>query len=225
MYWASDRNAMSRAPLASFAIRSSFVETFPEDCDSAIFPSNGSMIRCRSLLRWVPRVGSPPSQLVLRHSDFRRPPLALLVARRSGCRSSATRRRISQVPGLPLPACRVLRPRWGRSRPCLFRDGSLLFGRFAVACRGLEHVGPHETQSFEAPSHGSQARCLRFATGVALRPRARLASGWAASPWPDGTDALKSRTGQLRKVSVYRLPLSPSFAWRTPPSCCILSRA
>src|SRR5689334_5491775 len=44
-----------------------------EDCGSVIFPSNGSMTRCRPLLRRVPRVGSPASSLLLRHSDFPTP--------------------------------------------------------------------------------------------------------------------------------------------------------
>lgn len=61
---------------ASFAIRSSFVETGTELDVSFIFPSNGSMPRCRPLLDGVPRVGSPVSALVLRHSDFQLPRLA-----------------------------------------------------------------------------------------------------------------------------------------------------
>src|SRR5580692_393770 len=73
MRWARLRNAMSGASLASFATRSSFVETSTEDCGSAIFPSNGSMTRCRPLLGGVPRVGSPASSLLLRHSDFPTP--------------------------------------------------------------------------------------------------------------------------------------------------------
>lgn len=34
-----------------------------------VFPSNESVSRCRPLLRWVPRVGSPASSLVWQHSD------------------------------------------------------------------------------------------------------------------------------------------------------------
>ena len=46
-----------------------------------IFPSNESMIRCRPLLGRVPRVGSPASTLLPRHSDFPAPPLRSLSLR------------------------------------------------------------------------------------------------------------------------------------------------
>ena len=42
------------ALLASFAIRSSFVEMFFELDVSGIFPSHGSILRCHPLLHWVP---------------------------------------------------------------------------------------------------------------------------------------------------------------------------
>ena len=75
-----------------------------------IFPSNGSVIRCRPLLGGVPRVGSPASSLLLRHSDFPAPPLRSLAL----C-SAVPRFRggvgISQVPGEPSHACPALRPR------------------------------------------------------------------------------------------------------------------
>src|SRR5215207_2865136 len=95
---------MSGASLASFAIRSSFVETSTEVCVSAIFPSNDSVTRCRPLLHGVPRVGSPTSQLVLRHSDFPAPPLRSL-ALRSAVPSRDGGVGTSQVPGEPLLAC------------------------------------------------------------------------------------------------------------------------
>jgi len=41
---------------------------------SSIFPSYGSLLRCRPLLCRVPRTGSPTSSLLLRHSDFCAPP-------------------------------------------------------------------------------------------------------------------------------------------------------
>ena len=45
-----------------------------ELCVPSIFPSYGSLLRCRPLLDLVPRAGSPVSSLLLRHSDFCSPP-------------------------------------------------------------------------------------------------------------------------------------------------------
>jgi hypothetical protein len=77
------------------------------------------MLRCRSLLRGVPWVGSPASLLVLRHSDasptLLRSAFALLgssVPFRIGGGEA------SQVPGRPLCACPApLTPPSRRSRP------------------------------------------------------------------------------------------------------------
>src|SRR5436190_9073162 len=54
MWWASVVSAIVGASLASFAIRSSFVEMFVELDVSFIVPSFGSLLRCRPLLRWLP---------------------------------------------------------------------------------------------------------------------------------------------------------------------------
>src|SRR5882757_3174452 len=113
-----------------------------EDCDSVIFPSNGSMIRCRSLLRWVPWIGSPPSQLVCRTPTSGGPCQTSLVTRFG--RSSPHRDWPSDSPKfLDCPCQRaVLSDPGGGGHAHAVRDASLLFGRFAVACRGLERVGP-----------------------------------------------------------------------------------
>src|ERR1700734_4127209 len=81
MWWASVVSATSGASLASFAIRSSRVETVLELGVSVIFLSNGSVIRRRPLLHGVPRVGSPASSLLLRRSDFPAPLLRSLALR------------------------------------------------------------------------------------------------------------------------------------------------
>ncbi len=59
LQYASERNTISGAFFASFAIGSSFVELLSEVCGSVIVPSSGSVIRCRPLLRGFPSVGSP----------------------------------------------------------------------------------------------------------------------------------------------------------------------
>jgi hypothetical protein len=60
------------------------------------------MIRCRPLLRGVPRVGSPTSLLLLRHSDFPTfPPRSLAFARQFATWRNVG---ISQVPEQPLCA-------------------------------------------------------------------------------------------------------------------------
>ena len=101
--------------LASSATRSSFVEMVGEPCVSPIVPPSGSdSSRCRPLLRRVPRVGSPTSSLVLRHSDFSRPLRCSLSSHRRS-QLLAGGRETSQVPGQPLPPCHDLRPRWSQS--------------------------------------------------------------------------------------------------------------
>ena len=69
---------------------------------SLIVPSFGSTLRCRPLLRWLPWVGSPASQLLLRHSDFLLPLLAHAL-RSLGGSASRRRNRSSQVPRRPSP--------------------------------------------------------------------------------------------------------------------------
>ena len=168
---------MSGASLASFATRSSFVETSTEVCVSAIFPSNGSVIRCRPLLGGVPRVGSPASSLLLRHSDFP-PPVgrASLPSRRSLPRSHFASTRgddgTSQVPGQPLShvPCSLtpvepLRRTFG---PCLATGAAVLPSAFgnSVGLHNLRISGLNHTA--HAPAvYASQPRSPVYS----LRPR------------------------------------------------------
>jgi len=201
-------SAMSGASLASFAIRSSRVETILELGVSVIFPSNGSMIRRRPLLGGIPWVGSPASSLVLRRSDFPPPPLRSLALR-----SAVPRLRggvgISQVPGEPSRACPALRPRRGRDArpfgPCPTRR------RRDVAFRFGNGVGPRHHVNFEAQSHGLHARCVRFAAAVA-DVHATLASGW----WPTLAGRDSNPLGSIVRFPLRHLSLPPhrSFAWR-----------
>src|SRR5512140_592845 len=65
MWWASVNSLTPGLSFASFAIRSSLVETSCEFCASVIFPSNKSVRRRAPLLGRVPRDQVPP-----RHSSY-----------------------------------------------------------------------------------------------------------------------------------------------------------
>src|SRR5688572_25969909 len=79
---------------------------------SVIVPSFGSALRCRSLLRWLPWVGSPASQLLLRHSDFLLPLLAHDCALARRFRLSAEKTGAPKFLGDPRHTCPGQRPRW-----------------------------------------------------------------------------------------------------------------
>src|SRR5580704_2769917 len=168
---------------ASFAIRSSFVETVVELDLSFIFPSNGSMPRCRPLLGGVPRVGSPASALVLRHSDFQLPRLArsrLLGG--SGCTGESW---ISQVPRRPSPYVPRLSDPGGTVEAGL-RDHVPTLCSAAVAFHACRRVDFHHFFSFGIQYRGPHARCLRFAARVTPAPR-KTRYWLAALPWPGGS--------------------------------------
>jgi hypothetical protein len=79
---------------------------------SAIVPSFGSTLRCRPLLRWLPWVGSPASQLLLRHSDFLLPLLAHASRFARWFRLSAEKTGAPKFLGDPRHTCPGQRPRW-----------------------------------------------------------------------------------------------------------------
>ena len=84
---------------------------------------------------------------------------------------------LSQVPGEPSRACRVLRPRQDpRARPF----GRCPTHRLADVASTFSTASAPAIESFEALSRGLHVRCLRFVTRVTLCRHARLASGW----WP-----------------------------------------
>jgi hypothetical protein len=144
---------------------------------SSIFPSYGSLRRCRPLLRRVPRTGSPTSSLLLRHSDFCAPP------GRSASRS-ASRFRV-------LPAARRS-PRF-LGNPCMrapfFDPGEELAGQRPRAfgpALNLRSVA-FRVPSARRPSLGRSVSGLNSAARIpavyASQPpspavHARLASGW-----------------------------------------------
>jgi hypothetical protein len=107
------------------------------------------------------------SSLVLRYRSCARcsllsaasaPPQAWGFGSGSPTRFFERRRGVSQVPGEPLCERPVLRPRSGlRISPCRCVG--------AVAAK-LEDVDPSELNCFEAQSHGSHTRCLRFAAAL-----------------------------------------------------------
>jgi len=68
---------------------------------SSIFPSYGSLRRCRPLLCRVPRTGSPTSSLLLRHSDFCAPPGRSASRSASRFRFSPAARRSPRFLGNP----------------------------------------------------------------------------------------------------------------------------
>ena len=117
---------------------------------SPIVPPSGSdSSRCRPLLRRVPRVGSPASSLVRRHSDFSRPRRCSLSWHRRS-QLLAGGRETSQVPGQPLPPCPGLRPRWsqgaevrGLTPPCALVSPSAF--KSASASTTLTISGLHPT--------------------------------------------------------------------------------
>jgi hypothetical protein len=172
------------------------------------------MIRRRPLLRGVPRVGSPTSQLVLRRSDFRRP-RSLAIAR-----CAVAGQRLRQTTDLPSSWTTLANvscsPTPARQKGmCRFGTTSLLFALRGKPSAMLTASALAMEFDFGALSHDPRARCLRFASDVTVVD-ARLASGRRHLARRDRV--LKSRSGQLRKVSASQLPLSPSFAWRTSMS-------
>jgi len=166
------------------------------------------------LLRGVPRVGSPTSSLLLRHSDSPSPPLrSLSLTRRFRLRDDD---RASQVPGEPSPCM----PRSSTPAGPLRRASSgcalLLFAAMLPSNCG-NSVGSC-IADFEAASRGLHARCLRLVvtvTRVLLYDHARLASGW----WPSLAGRDSNPLGSIVKfpsccVSTW-LPPHPGLAWRT----------
>jgi hypothetical protein len=159
-------NAACGISHASFAIRSSFVETVMEPDVAAIFPSNVPVFRCSlpsmgslglvpPLLRYCEELrlpAAPPALLRFLRSAV--PPLSSYFAppgaRRSARGPGVIHRipqsrfidgndRTSQVPGVtPLRTCRALRPRWDLSaRP---------LPRFGVVFRQMDGVLPTITR-------------------------------------------------------------------------------
>ena len=115
---------------------------------------------------------------IARTAALRLPTAPLRFARRSARRSSSCNDRTSDLPSswtaLANAPCSKTPAGWA---PMPVRENLPTIGRFTVAFRGHDRIGHRNVHVIEAHSHGSQARCLRFAAEVAL-VHARLASGW-----------------------------------------------
>src|SRR5580704_9793142 len=172
MWWASVVSAMSGASLASFAIRSSFVETVVELDVSVIFPSYGSVTRRRPLLDRVPRTVPLLPRSYCGAPTSRRPsrPASLPSRARYRRHSAAGDDGISQVSGEPFPCVPCSQTPAGPLRQTIGRS-ALPLQRSGVVFRAFHGVDSRNLVSFGAPSHGPHARCLRFAAAVARGPR------------------------------------------------------
>ena len=111
--------------------------------------------------------------------------------------------RTSQVPGGP--HC---------ERALLFDPGgTLALGhcRASVLSSAIRHdVDSHNSQNFEAQSHGPPIRCLRFAGWVTPPPR-KTRFRMAGQPCPGGSGYPLGPTERFQVIH----PPSPGFAWRT----------
>ncbi len=148
MWWASVVSASVGASLASFAIRSSFVEMFVELGVSSIVPSFGSPSRCRPLLSWLPLrwfacFSAPTAALRLPA-----PPRRSLYASLRGSVFYGGNG-ISQVPRQPLPHMPRSPTPVEPTRAGL-RDFVPTFCSLGFAFRVLGLVGFHDFQSFGA---------------------------------------------------------------------------
>jgi hypothetical protein len=170
------------------------------------------MPRQRPLLRWVPRVGSPTSSLVLRCSDSSTPPTRSLCSR-VGFAPKERRRR-----GLPgswgtLPCMPCSQTPVGPQCPWPFglRPTSAPFG---VAFRSIDNVGSDDNCPFEAQSHGLHARCLRFAATVARYFPTATQDSLPAGGHLAGRDSNPLGSDVRFRLSTSRPP-HPGLAWRT----------
>jgi hypothetical protein len=174
---------------------------------SVIFLSNGSVIRRRSLLRGVPRVGSPASSLLLRRSDFPAPLLRSLALRSAVPRHVAAETSGSlRFRGNPPPHAVLYDP--GGSAAPGHSGVALLVGAAVLPSAVAQGVGTHDICYFEAGSHGLRARCLRFAAAV-TDVRARLASGW----WPTLAGRGSNPLGSIVRFPLHHLRFLLTQAW------------
>ena len=142
------------------------------------------MTRRRSLLRGVPRDGSPASSLLPRRSDFPVPIDSRFVAFALHLPRALIRAR-EEAPGPPRflgnPCTHALVSDLGGSVVLGAPGCALRLEHDSVAFRGCTRRRHPQLFHFEALSHGLRTRCLRFAATVARvlpHGHARLASGW-----------------------------------------------
>src|SRR5258707_3298097 len=187
---------MSGACLASFAIRSVFVETISESGVSLIFPPNGSLFRRLALLSWVPSDRFPNVIApigALRLLDDLLPARCLARPYRPTSASS----RSPSFLEIPLRACPALRPRWSlpRGRYCL--PPSLTASASTSFFTGLNHTA-------------RRARCLRFGSGSPLRRKTRFQL--YLRPWLDGVGYPQGFNSRFQLMAASS---STRLGWRT----------
>lgn len=230
-------NARVGCSLAAFAIRRSFVEMVGEPRVSPIVPSYGPPSRCRPLLGRVPRVGSPTSLLVLRHSDSSPPIPPRFVVLRSAvppvCSVFVSPMGTSTTP-IGLGFVRVARPALRGKRRGLpgswmalvhvrrsqtpveeeSQDPGLLLPCVSAPFFRLPCDSPRRPPQ-QCGFRGSMSPPMHSLSTLRSCPRgqthARLASGWWSSPLPVGTFT----HGPCRKVSGATFhPPFPGLSWR-----------
>ena len=156
------------------------------------------------LLRWVPSARFPGFVARTRHSDSC-PPIPPCSLGSLGGTAHAEATRPPRFLDDPLLTCPALRPRWAVA---LDRCHATV-----LPSDGLTTSAP-QSESFEAPSHGPHARCLRFAAHG--HPRATQDSLPVGRPPLTGRDSHPlDRSEEFQNQLI--LPPFPGFAWRTKP--------
>lgn len=166
---------------------------------SVIVPSFGSEFRCRPLLHRVPRVGSPASSLLRRHSDFPLPHLAHAsrFARRfrlSTEDAGSPKFLGDHLPPVPRSSIPAEPTRAGLRG---FAPTSCSLG---VVFRAFRLVDLRDFPNFGTRFRGPRARCLRFVSVVTFRSR-KTRFRLTALSWPGGLQPAGSLTWFLSVVA------------------------
>jgi hypothetical protein len=170
---------MSGASLASFAIRSRFLETVFGLGIPSIFPSSGSVLPAAPSLHRVPRVGSPASQVLLAAPTSRPPSRCASVAPRAPIPSASTEASGSpRFLGSPLAFVPPSQTPVGRSTLALTSGPVLPSG---IATPSAPHL------SLSRLHHAAQMLAVYASQPGSPQDHARLAADPLARLWPGGT--------------------------------------
>ena len=148
-----------------------------ELCVPSIFPSYGSLLRCRPLLDRVPRAGSPVSSLLLRHSDFCAPPGRSASRSASRFRFSPAARRSPRFLGNPCIRAPFFDPgeELAGQRPRVFGPALNLL---SVAFRGSSARRPPLGIRVSGLNSAARIPAVYASQPPSRTVHARLASGW-----------------------------------------------
>ena len=143
----------------------------------SIFPSYGSLLRCRPLLDRVPRTGSPTSSLPLRHSDFCAPPGRSASRFASRFRLSPAARRSPRFRGNPCIRAPFFDPgeELAGQRPRVFGPALNLL---SVAFRGSSARRPPLGIRVSGLNSAARIPAVYASQPPSPAVHARLASGW-----------------------------------------------